>query len=114
MLGEAAMPHPGRVLHALHAQAPRSCLAAVLAWPLPASHGPLSYHARAADHLPDHGAPITVRPRGRRVPTFIWPHRSHPCLQDRRFEELGLLSCGWVLGNRGTEGAHRRLPFQSV
>jgi len=74
MLGEAAMPHPGRVLHALHAQAPRPCLAAVLAWPLPASHGPPSYHARAADRLAGQGAPTIVRPRGRRVPTFVWPH----------------------------------------
>ena len=74
MLGEAAMPHPGRVLHALHAQAPRPCLAAVLAWPLPASHGPPSYHARAADRLAGQGAPTIVRPCGRRVPTFVWPH----------------------------------------
>jgi len=95
MLGEAAMPHPGRVLHALHAQAPCPCLAAVLAWPLPASHGPPSYHARAADHLPGHGASIAIRPRDRRVPTFIWPHQLRPCRQDRRFEELGLRSSGW-------------------
>ena len=76
MLGEAAMPHPGRVLHALHAQAPRPCLAAALAWPLPASRGLPSYHARAhaADRLPGRGAPTAIRPRGRRVSTFVWPH----------------------------------------
>ena len=92
MLGEAAMPHPGRVLHALHAQAPWPCLAAVLAWPLPASHGPPSYHACAADGLPGRIAPTVVRPCDRQVPTFIWPCRSRPYWQDRRFEELGLQS----------------------
>ena len=73
-LGEAAAPHPSRVLHALHAQAPRPCLAAALAWPLPASRGLPSYHACAADCLPGRGAPTAVRPRGRRVSTFVWPH----------------------------------------
>ena len=43
------------MLHDMHAQVLRPCLAA-----LPASRGTPSYHACAADHLPDRGAPITV------------------------------------------------------
>ena len=41
------------------------------------------------------------------------PHRLRPCCRDRQLEELEFRSCSWALGNRGTEGTHRRLACRS-
>ena len=112
--GEIATPCPGHARHTMYGRALRPCLAEALAWPLLASCGPLGYQAHDDVYLLGCGAPTLVSPRGRRAPPFVCPSGfvvpSLPGLLIRG-ARVAVLQLG--IGNRGTEGMHRRLAYLS-
>ena len=112
--GEIATPCPGHARHAVYGRTLRPCLADVLAWPLLASRGPPSCHAHDNVYLPCRGATTDVSPGRRWAPAFVCPSgfvAPSPSGSLIRGVRVAVLQLG--IGNRGTEGMHRRLACLS-
>ena len=104
--------HRGRARHVVHAQALHPCLVATLVWQLPAFGGrpaakpvrPCHRSSAAMEPLPSSVLAVDKPPPPSVLMALL---RNH--YWDRRFEELGLRSCGWGFRNSRDRGGVRAL-----